>query len=387
MIFEILVAISGIVTVYSLINSLVNLRITSEIYRLPKTKERPLVSILVPARNEEANIAKCVQSLLDQNYSNFEIVVLNDNSTDKTGEILDGLKKKNKNLKVISGKPLPKGWLGKNWACHQLSENAVGDYYLFTDADTIHTTDMLISVVSAAKNKDLEFISMLPKYPLGSWFEKVILPFISFFYFILSPLYVGQKYKQEYLSLAIGQFLFFSKKAYDQIGGYSRIRAEFLDDTSFVRITSTLGLNWRFYNGSRLVSCRLYHNFKEVFHGFTKNAYGFFNAHLFVYIVMVAFLLTIFFSPLAVIIAFILGKVGFLVYILAVLIIVMNIYIFSIVLYKVKIRPYYSVYYLFSIFCWLIITFFSVHRYICVFNKGIGRNVYDHQKGIKSSSN
>jgi cellulose synthase/poly-beta-1,6-N-acetylglucosamine synthase-like glycosyltransferase len=94
MIIEILLAISGMVAIYSLINSLVNLHITSKIYRIPKTKERPFVSILVPARNEEASIEKCVQSLLNQDYSNFEIVVLNDNSTDKTGEILDRLKKK-----------------------------------------------------------------------------------------------------------------------------------------------------------------------------------------------------------------------------------------------------------------------------------------------------
>ena len=100
------------------------------------------VSILVPARNEEANIELCVASLLKQAYPEFEVIVLNDNSSDSTGEILQRLAAANPHLTILDGSPLPNGWVGKNWACHQLARAATGTLLLFTDADTDHTGDL-----------------------------------------------------------------------------------------------------------------------------------------------------------------------------------------------------------------------------------------------------
>ena len=110
--------------------------------------ESPFISILVPARNEERLIQACIESLVLQEYDNFEVIVLNDNSTDKTGDILHTMSQQYSHLRIIKGKELPEGWVGKNYACHTLSLEAKGEYLLFTDADTIHNPDMLCSAMS-----------------------------------------------------------------------------------------------------------------------------------------------------------------------------------------------------------------------------------------------
>jgi len=110
----------------------------------------PRISALVPARNEEDSIGACVRSLLAQDYPDFQVIVLDDNSTDRTPEILGSLAQENTGLKIIKGNPLPSGWLGKHWACHQLSQIAGGEMLLFTDADTVHKPHMLRQAVSAS---------------------------------------------------------------------------------------------------------------------------------------------------------------------------------------------------------------------------------------------
>jgi chlorobactene glucosyltransferase len=123
-----------------------NFIIKNIIKKMPQIEpiKYPAISILVPARNERKNIKKCIQSLLEQDYENYELLVLDDNSTDETLKILNNTPDENNKLKIIQGKPLPKDWLGKNWTCKQLSEEAKGEYLLFTDADTTHKKNMLL---------------------------------------------------------------------------------------------------------------------------------------------------------------------------------------------------------------------------------------------------
>ena len=135
------IAISFLIFIF-FINYFINFVYFKDIssYKLPKEirDNNPLISVLIPARNEEDNIDKCLMSLMDQDYRNIEILVLDDNSTDNTSEIIKRISKTYKNIKFIKGKPLHEGWTGKNYACYQLYKESKGKYLFFTDADTIH---------------------------------------------------------------------------------------------------------------------------------------------------------------------------------------------------------------------------------------------------------
>ena len=134
------------------------------------------VSVLVPARNEEANISNCVRSLLAQDYPDFEVVVLNDGSTDRTGEILAELA--GARLRVLEGADLPEGWLGKNWACHQLAEAADGEIILFTDADTRHGPQSVRHGVAALEAEGADLLTAIPHEETVTWAERLVVPVI-----------------------------------------------------------------------------------------------------------------------------------------------------------------------------------------------------------------
>jgi chlorobactene glucosyltransferase len=227
----------------------------------PKPTSTPLVSVLVPARNEEDNIERCISSLIDQKYSNYEILVLNDNSTDNTGVILERLKTKTDKLRVISGKELPKGWMGKNWACHQLSEVANGEFLLFTDADTKHHPKTINDSVSAMINMDADLLNAFPKQITKTIGEKLIVPIAHWSFFSFLPLAVAHRIKSPVLTLTIGQFMLFKKESYLKIGGHSAVKGSVLDDVPLGRNIKKNGFKWRLVDGMNRVSCRMYTNF------------------------------------------------------------------------------------------------------------------------------
>ena len=131
-----------------------------------------LVSVLVPARNEALNIERCVRSLLRQEYAPFELLVLDDGSTDATPELLRALVRESGGLmRVVQGEPLPDGWHGKSWACSQLGQQAKGELLLFTDADTMHESDALRRTVAAIQASGADMLSLMPHQELASFWE------------------------------------------------------------------------------------------------------------------------------------------------------------------------------------------------------------------------
>lgn len=238
-------------------------------------KSLPKFSICVPARNEERMIAQCVESLCNQDYPLFEVIVLDDNSTDGTPLILEQLRKKYPNtLITIVGKPLEKGWIGKPFACHQLSQVATGDILLFTDADTIHVPEMLTSAVSFADERNADFFSMIPFEVMGTWGEKLVLPLIHYLYFAYLPnKWITDKKAVKY-SAANGQFMFFRKETYHAIGGHTAVRNNLVEDVFLAKEVKKSGRRILLANGCNIVSCRMYENFREVFNGFSKNFFA-----------------------------------------------------------------------------------------------------------------
>jgi len=243
-------------------------------------KAAPLVSICIPARNEEAVIDRCVTYALKQDYPNFEVLVLDDNSTDGTTEILDELSGIINNLHHLIGKPKPDEWLGKPWACHQLSKHASGEYLVFIDADVWLEERAISKAIHALQSSDA--ITVWPKQAVETFWEKLIIPMIYYgLYSLLPAKYVEQtpKWLPEKLrkkmapqfAAACGQFIAFTKSAYETIGGHTSVKQEIVEDVELSKTIKRNELSITMYDGVDTVNCRMYQNHHDIFEGLRKN--------------------------------------------------------------------------------------------------------------------
>lgn len=248
-------------------------------YRANFGENAPLVSILVPARNEAANIARCVRSLIKQDYPNFELLILDDDSSDGTATIVETLQHEDKTgrLILLAGKPLPDGWLGKNWACYQLSQATHGDFLLFTDADTDHSLRSVTAAIAAMEQEQADLLSVFPRQETKSLFERLIIPLVTLFVVGLLPTWQVKTNPDPRFSAANGQFMCFRREAYIGSGGHAGIKGQVLDDVKLAQRVKAAGFRQILPDGTDMVSCRMYRNRSEVWRGFSKNFYAFFN--------------------------------------------------------------------------------------------------------------
>lgn len=237
----------------------------------PALRRGPRVSILLPARNERDNIEECVESLLAQEYEDFEVLVLDDQSDDGTAKILSERFAGHPRLRVLHGTALPPGWIGKSWACHQLAHQASGELLLFTDADTRHHPHTLAHAVGALIEENLDFLSLFVYEEVGSWSERLVIPMISWSILSFLPLVLAYHTPWGAFSAANGQFLLFRRSAYETIGGHEAVRHSAVEDLALVRRVKRSGLCWRLLDGSDLIWCRMYENYGQVYEGLTKN--------------------------------------------------------------------------------------------------------------------
>lgn len=263
----------------------------------PPAKSWPRVSILIPARNEEDVIEACLTSLLLQEYPDFEVLVLNDHSTDNTGQILDRLAKAFPQLRVLNGKPLPPGWYGKHWACHQLAQAASGELLLFTDADTRHTPDMLRRSVSTLIAEEADLLTVFPLEEVITWGERLIVPFIGFGIFTFLPIRLIQNLRWATLSITVGQFMLFRRSVYEAVGGYEAVRDDVLDDVRLGQRIIHAGYAWRLRDGTRQVICRMYHGFWDAVEGFSKNLFAIFGYRILPYLSIFLIVGMVFLEP------------------------------------------------------------------------------------------
>lgn len=266
--------------------------------KLKKPAAPPRVSILVPARDEELNIHRCITSLLAQDYPDFQVIALDDHSTDRTLTILNELAATDIRLTVLSGKDLPAGWLGKHWACHQLSQAADGEWLLFTDADTVHRPETVSQAVSAATLTGAHMLSALVRQEVGSWAERLAVPVMNWSIFSIFPFMLVHSLRLPFLAIANGQFLLFTRQAYQKLGGHAAIRSDPVDDIALARTAARLGVRWRMVDATGLVACRMYRHRKQVIEGFTKNLYATFGKILPLYLFVWVWLVVLFLEPL-----------------------------------------------------------------------------------------
>jgi len=283
-----------------LLISLTNLRYLRKLHSYPPTRRWPRFSVLVPARNEEANIGHCVSSLLAQDYPDFQLIVLDDGSADRTWEILQGYARDDARLTLIKGKPLPDDWLGKHWACSQLADASDGELLLFVDADTFHARDMLRCAASAMSGERAALISALPGQKVVTWAEKLTIP--AFYLGMLCGVPIGltRLSRNPLLFSCLGQFLLFAREAYFASGGYAAVRQNVVDDIAIGRRIHSMGLCYRLLDGNGQVFCRMYHNLDETWHGLTKSNFASFNFDPLLLTAMYLVVLMVFISPLVV---------------------------------------------------------------------------------------
>jgi chlorobactene glucosyltransferase len=281
-----------------MIIALSNLLTLRRLGRYPLPSSFPSVSILVPARNEEGNIIPCLQALLAQRYSDYEVIVLDDDSIDGTARELALLKAQEKRLIVIQGKPLPQGWIGKQWACHQLAHAAQGELLLFTDADTRHDPETLAQAVAALQAEKTDLLTAFVSTETKTWSERLSLPILNWSILSFLPLWLAHHLRVPAFSAANGKFMLFRKKAYERIGGHQSIRANAVDDLALVRKIITHKFRWRLLDGQSYIRCRMYRNWREVFEGLGKNLFPAFGYNVPLFLFIWIWLALVFLEPL-----------------------------------------------------------------------------------------
>lgn len=270
----------------------------ARIRRGERPARMPSASILVPARNEERVIERCVRSLLAQDYPDMEVIVLDDGSEDDTGKILAELARENPRLRVLQGEPLPPGWAGKNWACHQLAAHAFGDWLMFADADTVHRPESLAAAVAFAERESIGLLSGVPRQQLGTFWERNIVPMVAFQYFAHLPNRWITSNADPRFSAANGQMLLFSRDAYRAIGGHERVRSELVEDIRLGRITKQAGIRTALATATETVECRMYTSLGEIVRGFSKNLFPALDRSIPGAIIFILFMLLLYAAPL-----------------------------------------------------------------------------------------
>lgn len=238
-------------------------------------KRFPRVSALVPARNEAATITSCVTSLLRQRYPDVEVIVLDDGSTDGTGQRLDALKAEYPQLTVIHRTgDLPPGWNGKSYACTCLAERATGAWLLFTDADTVHMPDSLEKGVAQATALGAALLSAFPYQRANTWSERILVSFIIDVIPLVTLDFTGIWRGRGNQFAANGQYLLAHAASYRAIGGHASVQGALIDDFALAGRFRASGYTVALVEGGSLLSCRMYHGAREVWDGFSKNLLG-----------------------------------------------------------------------------------------------------------------
>jgi chlorobactene glucosyltransferase len=277
-----------------------NIRLLHQARRYAPPPAFPKVTIMVPARNEENKIAGCILSLLAQDYPSFEILVLDDQSSDGTRIILEQIANLEPTLKILAGKSPPDGLLGKNWACVQLAQQAQGDLLFFTDADTLHHPQTLRASVTALLGAQVDMLTGFPRQEVHSWGERLMVPFFSWATLCFIPLELAYRLQLPALSSGVGQMMLFRREAYEAIGGHDRLGLSIVDDLMLVRRIKAAGLRWRVAYVADLIRCRMYRNSRDAFHGLEKNLFAAFGFRLLPFSLVFFWLGVMFWEPLIV---------------------------------------------------------------------------------------
>jgi chlorobactene glucosyltransferase len=243
-------------------------------YKDSEADESAMVSIIVPARDEANRVLeKSILSMLAQDYKNFEVVVLNDCSTDNTEEILRKIQSSDRRLVIVNGVEPEKDWLGKPFALEQAFRHARGEWILATDADIIFAPEALRTAIRHAKINNLDALTLAPKLIYGSFWERLFLPIFAWFCLLSMPPHrVNDQKRKE--AMGVGNFFMFRRSVLEKLGGFSVVKNEVAEDLRMAEILKEKGFRFRMEYAPDLIQTRMYSNLKEIWEGFTKNLFS-----------------------------------------------------------------------------------------------------------------
>lgn len=246
---------------------------------LPKSQcsDEDLVSVLIPARNEEQNIGRLLEDLLNQEYKKLEILVYDDMSDDRTAEVVARYLAGDARIRLLKGRALPEGWLGKNHACHQLSLEARGRFFLFVDADVSLHPSALASAIRYLKESNLDALSVFPTQLMLTRGERAVVPLMFWVLLTLLPLRLVARSRFSSLAAANGQFFLHRADHYQRFHWHQRFRRHRVEDVAIARALKKQGLRLATLLGNRLVNCRMYEGYTQALQGFAKNFPYFFG--------------------------------------------------------------------------------------------------------------
>ena len=235
----------------------------------------PLVSVVIPARNEARNIERCLRSVLSNDYPRFEVVVVNDGSTDATGDIAQSIAATDNRARVIETQGLPEGWFGKQWACETGAHATSGEIILFADADTTQSSDLITRSVNAMLRRNADLFSVLGRQELGTFWERLIQPQI---FTIMSVRYGGTESitRSRFVKdkIANGQCLFVRRSTYEEFGGHSLVKSHVADDMMLAQRYFARGRRVVLEEGIHQLSTRMYTSLGELVRGWGKNVFA-----------------------------------------------------------------------------------------------------------------
>lgn len=249
-----------------------------------------MVSILIPVRNEEHNILNLLESIRNQDYQHYEVIILDDHSTDNTQELCARFCRLNKRFRIIPGKALPKDWLGKNYACYQLAAESKGTFLMFLDADETIANGLIHNTVHRIKFYRLDLLSLFTNQVMISWGERMIVPLMHFVLLNLLPLRLVKLSKNPAFSAASGQFMLFNADNYRENQWHEQVKGKVVEDIEIMKLVKGYGFKAEALLANGFIFCRMYKNFSEAFNGFSKNLLAGFNNSvigLFLYLLLV----------------------------------------------------------------------------------------------------
>ncbi len=273
--------IVGMIWLYRARRALKSLRLIPVIEKLSYSlSSEPKITVILPARNEESNIAECLSQLRNQDYANIQVIIINDQSTDKTESLLRSLgvqqlsdtDKKRADLPAVAylnTTPTPEGWTGKNYAIHSAMDYARGEWYLFTDADTRHDSQSIGSALQHALLKDISFLTLIPRCKAVGLMEKIVQPVAMCFLGLWFPIEEANDAKSKTI-FGNGQYILMTKKCYRSIGGHIRVKGEFLEDYGLMRESKQLNYRTECASGVDIYETRMYDSLDSMWRGWRR---------------------------------------------------------------------------------------------------------------------
>jgi hypothetical protein len=241
----------------------------------PADQPAPFVAIIAPLRDEAANVDPLLATLTRQAYPRYEVIAVDDGSTDGTGAALARWAARDRRVRVVAGTPLPPGWTGKNWALAQggAAADPQAAWLLFVDADTRHHPLMLAAALGYATREGLDLLTLLPRLDLGSFWERVLVPHTGELYTLLVGAMDQVNDPRSPVAAANGQWLLLRRAAYHRVGGQAAVRGAIAEDRALARRMKAAGARIRMAHAPDLVRCRVYADLPTMWRGFGKTLF------------------------------------------------------------------------------------------------------------------